>query len=72
MSIVISERRWHMADQDDLLDIRKIIEEGHTRPCACRQILGDGTCECKMGVVSPVKLARDITAMEISYGKEES
>ncbi|MGO9014557.1 MAG: hypothetical protein ACLQF0_06215 [Dissulfurispiraceae bacterium] len=61
-----------MADQDDLLDIRKIIEEGHTRPCACRQILGDGTCECKMGVVSPVKLARDITAMEISYGKEES
>ena len=30
--------------------IEKLINEGHSHHCACRQRWGDGECECSKGV----------------------
>ena len=43
----------------DMVNIRKIQESGHTRHCACRQVWGDGECEC--GNSGTDKLDRLIT-----------
>lgn len=38
------QRQW---DADNI-EINKIIESGHSRHCACRQVWGDGECECDL------------------------
>jgi len=32
----------------DLKKIDDIISQGHSRHCACRQVWGDGECECDL------------------------
>lgn len=34
--------------EKDLKRIREIKEEGHSYHCACRQVWGDGECECDL------------------------
>lgn len=41
------EKQW--SDEDDV-KIKELIEVGHTRHCACRQVWGDGECECSYKV----------------------
>lgn len=31
----------------DQAEISKLISDGHTHHCACRQVWGDGECECE-------------------------
>ena len=41
-----------MGDEEDFNAdrerIKKLEKEGHTYHCACRQVWGDGECECDM------------------------
>jgi len=39
-----------LQNEIDLENINNLIEEGHPYHCACRQVWGDGECEC--GLVS--------------------
>lgn len=32
----------------DIAEITRLIKEGHTHHCACRQVWGDGECTCEM------------------------
>jgi hypothetical protein len=34
-------------NKKDIIKIIKLINEGHTKHCAQRQVFGDGECECK-------------------------
>ena len=34
--------------KEDYERIDKLIDDGHPEHCACRQIWGDGECECDM------------------------
>jgi len=39
-----------MADETkDLRMVEELQTQGHTHHCACRQVWGDGECECSMG-----------------------
>jgi hypothetical protein len=42
MSMIDEERLY----QEELKQIREIETQGHTYHCACRQVWGDGECEC--------------------------
>ena len=35
-------------DDDQIASIEQLVEEGHPYHCACRQVWGDGECECGM------------------------
>lgn len=39
-------RKCDEIQQEEIKEIEEIIKEGHTRHCACRQVWGDGECEC--------------------------
>ena len=41
-------REWEIEERDNLKRIIEIKEAGHSRHCACRQVWGDGECECDM------------------------
>jgi hypothetical protein len=32
----------------DLLEVKAIMDKGHPHHCACRQVWGDGECECSL------------------------
>ncbi len=34
--------------KDELKQIDEIVKQGHSHHCACRQIWGDGECECDL------------------------
>lgn len=45
-------KEWEIKEADNLKEIDRLQEKGHSHHCACRQIYGDGECECdlyKMG-----------------------
>ena len=35
-------------EEGDKERIEQIVSQGHSRHCACRQVWGDGECECSM------------------------
>ena len=39
---------WEVRHKDELDEIKKIQEQGHPHHCACRQVWGDGECECDL------------------------
>ena len=41
-------RSWEKEEANNLKLIDKIQAEGHPRHCACRQVWGDGECECDL------------------------
>jgi hypothetical protein len=44
---------WKEWDAEQLGNFKKIddlVVIGHTRHCACRQVWGDGYCECRKGL----------------------
>ena len=43
-------QEWIIEESDSLNKIDKIILDGHTWHCACRQAWGDGYCECRKGL----------------------
>lgn len=46
-----NEKKWQafeVENADDIAQIDKIIASGHPRHCACRQVWGDGECECDL------------------------
>jgi len=34
--------------KDELKQIDEIVKQGHSQHCACRQVWGDGECECDL------------------------
>lgn len=39
--------------KDDKRKIVALIDDGHTYHCACRQLFGDGECECRGRGIAP-------------------
>ena len=39
---------WEKEHASELKEIDRIIAGGHSRHCACRQVWGDGECECDL------------------------
>lgn len=42
---------WEIEEKDNLKRIDEIQKEGHSRHCACRQVWGDGECECDLYIM---------------------
>ena len=51
---------WQVEEKDNLLQIDRFVEDGHTRHCACRLVWGDGECECEKVGIIPGPLSRII------------
>ena len=43
-------REFEIEHQNDYKEIARIQKEGHSHHCACRQVWGDGECECDLYV----------------------
>lgn len=41
-------RLWEVEERENLKSIDRIEAKGHPRHCACRQVWGDGECECDL------------------------
>lgn len=39
---------WKVEEADNLKKIKELQKNGHPHHCACRQVWGDGECECDM------------------------
>jgi len=39
---------WKIEEADNLKEIDRLVGAGHHRHCACRQVWGDGECECDL------------------------
>jgi len=39
---------WEIEEAENLKKIDEIVASGHSSHCACRQVWGDGECECGM------------------------
>jgi len=44
----------------DQAEISRLISDGHTHHCACRQVWGDGECECEKKGIIPGGISRAI------------
>jgi len=40
--------KWEIEHVDELAQISTLQQGGHTHHCACRQVWGDGECECNL------------------------
>lgn len=40
--------KWEEDEADNLKRIEEMQKQGHSHHCACRQIWGDGECECDL------------------------
>ena len=38
----------HLLNETTTREIDSLISQGHPRHCACRQVWGDGECECDL------------------------
>lgn len=47
---MIAENReeWEVEEAENLKRIREFQAKGHSHHCACRQVWGDGECECDL------------------------
>lgn len=41
-------KQWEEDEADNLKRIEEIKTQGHPEHCACRQVWGDGECECDL------------------------
>jgi hypothetical protein len=41
-------KEWEKEEADNLKRIEEIQKQGHPHHCACRQVWGDGECECDL------------------------
>jgi hypothetical protein len=41
-------RSWEIDRAEEGRRIEKIMSQGHSHHCACRQVWGDGECECDL------------------------
>lgn len=41
-------QEWEQEEADNLAQIAILQNQGHSHHCACRQVWGDGECECDM------------------------
>jgi hypothetical protein len=41
-------KEWETDEAEDLKRIKQLQKEGHSHHCACRQVWGDGECECDL------------------------
>lgn len=41
-------KEWEREHAGDLKEIKKLQSQGHPHHCACRQVWGDGECECDL------------------------
>ena len=41
-------KKWEAEESDSLKKIKELQSKGHLHHCACRQVWGDGKCECNM------------------------
>jgi len=39
---------WEVEEANNFREIERLRREGHPRHCACRQVWGDGECECDL------------------------
>ena len=39
---------WQEEEADNLEEITRLEKAGYPRHCACRQVWGDGECECDL------------------------
>lgn len=39
---------WEIAEAENIKRIRELQAKGHPHHCACRQVWGDGECECDL------------------------
>ena len=40
--------KWEIEEADNLKEIKRLQENGHSQHCACRIVWGDGECECEL------------------------
>lgn len=50
----------HIHNQQDMKEIELLEKEGHTNHCGCRQVWGDGECECELKGIVPGTVSRKI------------
>ncbi|MFX0200522.1 MAG: hypothetical protein ACFFCW_30760 [Candidatus Hodarchaeota archaeon] len=51
LCLICNEWHWRMFEKDECTNFRRIDElekQGHSNHCACRQVWGDGECECDL------------------------
>lgn len=48
MSRAENWKEWKIEEAENLKMIDELVAKGHSRHCACRQVWGDGECECDM------------------------
>ena len=41
-------RQWEERHSEDLAEVDRLQKVGHSHHCACRQVWGDGECECDL------------------------
>lgn len=41
-------KEWEIENTECLKQIKKLQKKGHSHHCACRQVWGDGECECHL------------------------
>jgi hypothetical protein len=44
-------KEWEIKYRDSLEEVEKLILLGHSKPCAIRQLFGDGECTCSLGTL---------------------
>ena len=38
--------KWEAEEMDNIKAVKELQRKGHSPHCACRQVWGDGECEC--------------------------
>lgn len=41
-------KQWEKEEAENLKKIEELQGKGHSHHCACRQVWGDGECECDL------------------------
>jgi hypothetical protein len=41
-------KQWEVDEAHNLDEIKNLQNQGHPQHCACRQVWGDGECECDL------------------------
>jgi len=54
----------HADNQQAYAEIVRLEQEGHTNHCGCRQVWGDGQCECQKKGVVPGPVSRMVIDSE--------
>jgi hypothetical protein len=44
----LNDSTWDLEFKKNEQEIQRIMHKGHSHHCACRQVWGDGECECDL------------------------